>query len=175
MEIRPGTAADADPIAALHTASWQTAYAGIMPGAYLDGPLPDEHLALWRARLSRPPGGDTCLLVAGDGDGLAGFAYLCLRPDGRVLLDNLHVRPALKRSGIGSLLVRRACGWVAADHPGRVLFLEVLRDNAPARAFYERMGGVPGKEFVEKAAGGVELDVVEYTWDPSVLAAVRGA
>ncbi|MGN9837672.1 hypothetical protein ACTMTI_06085 [Nonomuraea sp. H19] len=68
-------------------------------------------------------------------------------------------------------LMLRAFGWAAADHPGRDLYLEVLRDNAPARAFYERMGGEPGKEFVEQAAGGVELDVVEYTWSPPAMAA----
>ncbi|WP_405614001.1 hypothetical protein [Streptomyces sp. NBC_01508] len=54
MEIRSGTAADTPQIAALHTGSWRTAYAGIMPTSYLEGPLAEEHAGLWRARLLDP-------------------------------------------------------------------------------------------------------------------------
>lgn len=170
MEIRKGAATDAEEIAALHTESWRTAYAGIMPAPYLDGPLREEHRALWRSRLGGPAGSGDCLLVAQGHDGIDGFAYLFPQPDGRVFLDNLHVRPALKRSGIGSRLTRRAFAWAGADHPGREFYLEVLRDNAPARAFYKRMGGVPGREFTETAGEDVELAVIEYSWSAAAVA-----
>ncbi|WP_049566855.1 GNAT family N-acetyltransferase [Nonomuraea sp. SBT364] len=170
MEIRTGLAADADAIAALHTESWRTAYAGIMPEAYLEGPLPATHRNLWKARAESEPylnGGDPpCLLVAEDEAGIGAFAYLVPERDGRVLVDNLHVRPTLKRSGLGSRLMGLGLGWAAEHHPGKTVYLEVLRDNAPARAFYERMGGRPGKEFVERFHAGFDLDVMEYTWSP---------
>lgn len=163
MDIRQGTPADVDAVAALHTESWRTAYAGIMPAAYLDGPLLDERLTLWRDRLAGRTDTDSCLLVTGDGGAIDGFAYLARQGDGRVLLDNLHVSPALKRSGIGHRLMDRAFAWAAAHHPGKPVYLEVLRDNAPARAFYERLGGRVTKEFVERLPAG-DLPVVEYTW-----------
>lgn len=170
MNIRTGVAADADAIAALHTESWRTAYAGIMPESYLEGPLSATHRELWRARAESEVylnGGDPpCLLVAEDEAGVSAFAYLVPERDGRVLLDNLHVRPTLKRSGLGRRLVDRGLGWAAEHHPGKTVYLEVLRDNAAARAFYERMGGRPGRAFVERFNAGFELDVVEYTWSP---------
>ncbi|MFI6743780.1 hypothetical protein ACIBI9_63875 [Nonomuraea sp. NPDC050451] len=91
-----------------------------------------DRKALRAARLAA--GGPTTvenashLLPAEQDDALQGFTYLIAQPGGRVLLDNLHVRPARKRSGI------RAFGWAAAHHPGKAVHLEVLRDNAPAGA-----------------------------------------
>ncbi|MET7338726.1 GNAT family N-acetyltransferase [Nonomuraea sp. NPDC005650] len=186
MRFRTGTPRDADLIAALHTESWQTAYAGIMPASYLDGPLLEDRRALWAARLaSGGPGGDgpggdgpggdgnaSYLLLAEQDDALQGFTYLITQPDDRILLDNLHVRPTRKRSGIGSLLMRRAFGWAAARHPGKAVYLEVLRDNAPAIAFYERCGGSATRDFWERVPGGVELPVIEYAWAPEGVGAL---
>lgn len=157
VNIRQGTAADTEAVAALHTRSWRTAYTGILPQDYLDGPLADRQAVLWRERLA---GGHTGhLLVADGGDGVAGFAYLI--PEGeRVLLDNLHVEPGLKRSGIGGVLLRHA-----RDHAGsRELYLEVLKRNTAAIAFYERHGGIRAREFVERFPEGFEVDVLEYYW-----------
>ncbi|MFF4623699.1 hypothetical protein [Nonomuraea jabiensis] len=44
--------------------------------------------------------------------------------------------------------------------------LEVLRDNAPAIAFYERCGGSATRDFWERVPGGTELPVIEYAWTP---------
>ncbi|GLX02140.1 N-acetyltransferase [Microtetraspora sp. NBRC 16547] len=167
---------DIETVAALHTMSWRTAYAGLMPDSYLNGPLLDERANLWRGRLTAEPrpGGDTasCLLIAEDGDAVSGFVYLFLQDDGRILLDNLHVSPELKRSGIGRRLMHRAFGWASANHPGRDIYLEVLRDNDSARAFYLRMGGRLTREFVERFPAGFDVDVVEYTWDPAAVSSV---
>ncbi|MEV4392513.1 GNAT family N-acetyltransferase [Nonomuraea sp. NPDC049607] len=140
MLIRNGTIDDISPIVALHVESWRTAYAGIMPDAFLNGPLGDDRLALWRERLDAPvPGAG--LFVGHDDDGdLLGFVYLLPAPDGRVLLDNLHVRPGSTGSGAGSRLLRRGLAWVADEHPGREVYLEVLSANTRAVAFYERHG-----------------------------------
>ncbi|WP_066939903.1 GNAT family N-acetyltransferase [Microtetraspora fusca] len=172
MHIRFGTQDDAERIAELHTHSWQTAYSEIMPASYLNGSLLDERKVMWKTRLTAvAPESDhaSCLLVAAEGTTLVGFAYLTLESDGRVLLDNLHVRPGLKRSGIGRRLVHRAFSWAATHHPGRVIYLEVLRDNVSAIAFYQRLGGRLTKEFVERFAAGFELPVIEYTWSPDLV------
>jgi ribosomal protein S18 acetylase RimI-like enzyme len=170
MHFRTGTTDDAERIAALHTESWQTAYAGIMPAAYLDGPLLEVRRDMWATRLewSTPEFVDedsVFLLVAEEGGALQGFVYLFLQPDGRILLENLHVLPARKRSGIGGQLMRHAFTWAAARHPGKAVYLEVLRDNAPAIGFYERSGGRVTREFVESFPAGFELPMIAYAWN----------
>lgn len=174
MQIRFGTRDDAERIAALQTESWLTAYTGIMPDGYLNGPLLDERRALWTARLGTAapePDRAPCLLIVGDDTTLLGFAYLTPGTDGRLLLDNLHVQPGLKRSGIGRRLMRHAFAWAAAQHPGKAVYLEVLRDNTPAIAFYRSLGGHLTKEFVEHFPAGFALPVVEYTWTPDTVSA----
>lgn len=177
MHFRTGTTDDAELIAALHTESWQTAYAGIMPATYLNGPLQEVRRAIWTTRLSwstlESVGENSVLLVvAVEGIALQGFVYLFLQPDGRVLLENLHVLPTRKRSGIGRQLMRHAFTWAAAHHSGKAIYLEVLRDNAPAIGFYERSGGQATREFVEGFPAGFELPVVEYTWSPDAVQAL---
>jgi ribosomal protein S18 acetylase RimI-like enzyme len=176
MHIRPGTDADAERIAELHTLSWLTSYAEIMPADYLKGPLLDEHKATWSTRLATisPDPDHSCLLVADDGDGLLGFAYLYVETDGRILLDNLHVQPERKQSGIGRRLVNHGLGWAAERHPGKAVYLEVLRDNTTAIAFYRRLGGRRTDEFVERFPAGFDLPVVEYTWDAEAVQTFGG-
>lgn len=171
MRFRTGAAADASRIAALHAESWRSAYAGIMPVGYLDGPLHEELADLWMTRLSTAPPAASAhspapfLLVALDHAArIRGFAYLVPQSDGRVLLDNLHVDPALTGTGIGWRLLLRAFDWAALACPGRPVYLEVLRDNTRATAFYLRQGGRPTGEHTEMFPAGFALPVVEYTW-----------
>ncbi|WP_433673101.1 N-acetyltransferase family protein [Nocardia sp. CA-136227] len=163
IRIRPGLASDADAVATLHTASWRTAYVGIMPGAYLDGALAADHKAMWLSRLTAEvaPGS---LFVAESGSELLGFIYLALQPDGRVLIDNLHVGPALKRGGIGTRLLRHGFEWAAAEFPGHPVYLEVLEDNTAAIAFYERHGGRAGMPRTYRFPQGFEVQDLEITW-----------
>ncbi|RSM97181.1 GNAT family N-acetyltransferase [Nonomuraea sp. WAC 01424] len=164
MKIRNGRIDDIVPIVALHVSSWRTAYAGIMPDTFLNGPLNDDRLALWRERLASPVPGSG-LFVAHDGDGeLAGFVYLLPADGGRILLDNLHVRPGSTGSGVGTHLLRRGLAWVADEHPGREVYLEVLSANTRAIAFYERHGAHRTDERMCRFEQGFELPEFEYAW-----------
>ncbi|UGT43552.1 GNAT family N-acetyltransferase [Nocardia yamanashiensis] len=163
IEIRPGAPADAEAVAVLHIQSWRTAYAGIMPQSFLDSLHPDIRRDVWRERLvTADPA--TALFVAESGGELLGFTYLARQSDGRVLLDNLHVRPDLKRGGIGGRLLRRALHWTATEFPGHPMYLEVLKDNHPAIAFYERHGGVRAVERIGHWPQGFDLAEFEYVW-----------
>ncbi|MEV6067615.1 N-acetyltransferase [Nocardia sp. NPDC052001] len=166
MTITRGTLADAEAVATLHTESWRTAYADIMPADYLNGPLYEERLALWQHRLTTPTPG-AALFVATDAATLTGFVYLAPQSDGRILLDNLHVRPTLKRSGTGTRLLIHAQAWASTEHPGRTLYLEVLEANTPAIAFYERHGGKRTDRRPAHFPQGFTLTELEYTWLPT--------
>ncbi|GAA4854930.1 GNAT family N-acetyltransferase [Kitasatospora terrestris] len=164
--VRTGGPADAAAVATLHADSWRTAYEGIVPAEALGDGLAGERLAIWEIRLTAdygPPADTPVLLIAEEPDGTpVGFAYLVPEPDGRVLLDNLHVRPGRTGGGIGALLLRAALDRTAAA--GRPLRLEVLRDNVRAVAFYEREGGVRTDERVAAFPGGHLLPEYEYLW-----------
>ncbi|GAB0104599.1 GNAT family N-acetyltransferase [Nocardia sp. JMUB6875] len=163
IRIRPGTDSDAKAVAALHTASWRTAYAEIMPESFLNGPLEHDHQVLWLTRLTVGQAeGD--LFVAESDQDLVGFIYLSLQPDGRVLIDNLHVDPTLKRGGIGGKLLRHGFDWAASKYPGRPVYLEVLEANTPAIAFYERHGGRAGIPRLAHFSAGFDVMDLEITW-----------
>ncbi|MFD0276616.1 GNAT family N-acetyltransferase [Kitasatospora sp. NPDC127111] len=165
--IRRGTVRDAAAVADLHALSWRTAYAGIVPARALGDGLAAERRELWTLRLSadygEPANAPELLIAELDGD-TVGFAYLVPQPDGRVLLDNLHVRPGRTGGGIGRALLDEARAHVARRHPGATLYLEVLRDNTRAVAFYERAGGRRTAEQEGVFPGGHVLPEYEYSW-----------
>ncbi|MGW3214682.1 N-acetyltransferase family protein [Streptomyces parvus] len=141
-----------------------------MPDSYLNGPLATEKLALWQGRTAEPDPASG-LFVAVDGPDVAGFAYTILRSDGRLLLDNLHARPGRTGSGIGGRLLRHTLAWAAVEHRGRDLYLEVLRANTRAIAFYDRHGATRTGERVYRFDQGFALPEVEYTWTAKAVAA----
>ena len=56
-----------------------------------------------------------------------------------MLLEDVIVNAAYRRTGLGRQLVEHILAWAAANGLPRVTLL-ADRDNAPALAFYERMG-----------------------------------
>ncbi|MFE2721278.1 GNAT family N-acetyltransferase [Kitasatospora sp. NPDC059327] len=167
VTIRRGTAADSATVAELHALSWRTAYTGIVPEQALGDGLADERSEVWALRLAADygePANTPALLIAEQAGGAVGFAYLVPQPDGRILLDNLHVRPGRTGGGIGHALFDAVRDHLATCHPGADLYLEVLRDNTRAVAFYEREGGRRTAEQEGIFPGGYALPEYEYTW-----------
>lgn len=168
MQIRSGAPDDAERVAELHTASWRSAYAGMMPEEFLSGPLLADRLTVWRKRLSDDPTA-TGLFVAEEDGELVGFVYLTPTTDGRVLLDNLHAAPGRTRAGIGTRLLRHALEWAAVKYPGRIVYLEVLQANTAAIAFYERYGGHRTDARTAHFEQGFDLPEFEYSWTPGFV------
>jgi ribosomal protein S18 acetylase RimI-like enzyme len=133
---------DADSIASLHVDSWRRHYRGAYLDAYLDGDVVADRQEVWRSRLAHPTRRQYTV-VARHGDEVVGFAHIILDEDPRwgSLLENLHVRTDLKRTGIGSRLLSEAARRLLRLRPKGSLHLWVLNQNTAAQAFYDARGG----------------------------------
>lgn len=135
--IRAATAVDADPIAALHAASWRSAYRGIMSDDALGAGLDDERRDHWRARLAAMTDHDVVLMI----DGVAFIAIWAEGDPGYgAYIDNLHVHPERRSGGIGRRLLGEAARLVAGRGQQRA-YLWVFDANVRAIAFYCSLGG----------------------------------
>lgn len=160
MIVRTGIPSDKDQLAALHAASWRSAYRGLVPDAALGAPI-DENM---RGRWATWPE-DRMILVAEAEDRILGFASVV--PGTPPLLDNLHADPAARGSGVGTALMR-----ALAQRLGRHgLRLSVLEGNAQARAFYQRLGGTEG-DVEPHMFLGHPTRYLAVTWNADQLAAL---
>jgi ribosomal protein S18 acetylase RimI-like enzyme len=165
IEYRPAKPSDADAIAWLHTRSWREHYRGSFTDAFLDGELPAERIRVWRVRLERPPE-DQLVQLAFDAAELVGFvcAYGAHDATWGSFVDNLHVASGAKRGGVGSALMRQAGAWLEPRYPGLGVYLFVLEVNAPARRFYERLGGRNAGTSLMESYGGAMVRSCRYVW-----------
>jgi ribosomal protein S18 acetylase RimI-like enzyme len=170
ITLRLATLADAPAVAALHTESWRFAYRGAYSDEYLDGPVFEDRARVWRQRLSSPPENQHVIL-AEDGDALVGFICAYGADDERygTLVDNLHVRPALHRRGIGRHLLAEVAAWNLVEHPGVGVYLWVLEQNARAQAFYQHLGANDVGSKTTVPPGGGSTVARRYAWSPQQL------
>jgi GNAT superfamily N-acetyltransferase len=169
VTVRAITSADVSIIASMHTQSWRDAYRGILADAYLDGPIDAERLATWTDRLHRADS-HAFGAIAERGDECVGFvyAYPGHHSDWGTLIDNLHVLPAARRTGLGRLLLHT----VAEATAGR-LHLWVFEANQRARAFYARLGGQEMEHALKPAPDGGTYPEWRVSWDGDALRALR--
>ena len=162
--VRRARPTDATGIAAVHVASWQAAYRGILPTSYLARLDPRRLAVRWRDAARRPR--DGCSLWVAERDEVIGFARTgpCADPAlvgfaGEVFM--LYVHPHWWSGGHG----RRLLEWAVDDLEAQGYFwavVGVLADNAPARAFYERTGfSRDGASSLDRI-GGAAVRVVRY-------------
>ncbi|MBL8114219.1 MAG: GNAT family N-acetyltransferase [Acidobacteria bacterium] len=91
------------------------------------------------------------VLVAEWNGGPAGFAlffhnYSTFLTKPGIYLEDLYVRPELRANGIGKALLTRLAALAVERGCGRLEW-SVLKWNAPAIGFYERLGAVPLSEW----------------------------
>jgi GNAT superfamily N-acetyltransferase len=166
MSYREATVTDRLAIATLHAESWRNTYRGSYRDAFLDGPVFEDRQAVWEKRLAEPPANQFVVVAEEQGD-LVGFACAYGRDDPRwgTLLDNLHVRPALQRQGIGTALVAEVVAWCGAHYADCGLWLWVIGQNHRARRFYARLGALDsGAELCAPPGGGERFVAHRYTW-----------
>jgi ribosomal protein S18 acetylase RimI-like enzyme len=138
MTIRAARDSDRDAIAAIHTASWQQSYRGILPDDLLDDRLPAIMADRWhRQEITER---DVVLVAEGaDGDPV-GFCATWVDQGGYI--DNLHVRSSHQSQGLGRAMLRETARRLL-DHDVRLAYLHVVASNERARALYLELGGQP--------------------------------
>ena len=175
IQIRPAVPADCPGLGKVQLDSWQTTPgAEIKPPSYWARFSYVQRESAWRELLAsdRPLAVFSALTASGE---IVGFAW-CegaggAFPDYQVELSAMHLLPPFRRQGLGTRLFGRI--WQAAQaHGARSLMLWTGRDNHPARAFYEKLGGrrlgeqtqdLDGVAFTEIAYGWPDLENPPHT------------
>lgn len=170
------TASDASAVAALHTASWQSAYRGVFDDEWLAVHAGADRAGHWARRFALL-GDREAGVVAAEAGRLVAFAYLIADADPArgTLLDNLHVAPERRGSGLGRRLLAAAVGLAHSRGWPEGLHLWVFEANADARRFYERHGGEVVERVLYDAADGGAHPALCYAWDAAAAARLTSA
>jgi len=166
--VRPADESDAAAIARVEIAGWRAAYRGIVPDPVLDGLDFEHEAAIWRERLRdqavvkvsvahlvEPPASPHLVGYASEGPA---------RGDDEVGLGEvwaIYVDPAAQGQGVGRALLDAAVRGLASRGYDEAI-LWVFEANAPARAFYERMGWTPDGAVKPLAVGGAAPIELRY-------------
>ncbi|HJU80716.1 MAG TPA: GNAT family N-acetyltransferase [Acidimicrobiia bacterium] len=159
--VRPAALADAERIGEIHIRSWQEAYLGILPEAFLASLSVEARVAFWRSDLAAMGEGDLALVIE-NGSSVNGFARLATSADrnhGEV--QAIYLDPVHWRKGWGRTLMVAAedslsgLGWSEA-------ILWVLEKNLPARRFYEALGWQSEPRRALLNIGGADVQEIRY-------------
>ena len=170
ISFREAKSSDAGRLGVLHVTSWRESYAGLLPGPILDGLSAEARSNMWRAILEDPAKyGGTGIFVAESDDKIVAFgacgdqrdpALKARGFDGEV--GAIYVLQSHQRAGVGSSLMSLMAQSLL-DHGRTAATLWVLRENASARLFYERLGGALASEKSDQLSG-VTVFEVAYGW-----------
>lgn len=151
--VRRAVPDDADELSRVHVRTWQIAYAGLIPRAVLDGLDITARGARWRSSLADPLNQGRTWIALRD-DEVVGFASSGPArgddPPWPLELWALYVHPHHHGSGAAARLADAALGELPA-------FLWVLRGNARAIRFYEKIGFALDGATKDERHGGVVL------------------
>lgn len=171
---RVALAEDAGDIARVHVESWRTTYRGLLPDGFLAAMDVREYENRW-SRTLRDSHQRSAVFVVEEQGRIVGYASCGRERDGdRRYEGELYAIYLLREAqgrGHGRALVA-----AAADHLARramtSMVVWVLRDNTPARGFYERLGGVYMRDRPLDLGLGAAVREVAYLWADT--AEIRG-
>ena len=160
---RAATIDDATAIARVHVASWRSTYRTLLPSEFLDSLSEAGYADRWRRFIGEE---GNLVYVIEDAGRLVGFASGGRERAGEVgykgELYAIYVLDDFQRRGHGHQLVREVVAGLKEMGLDDMI-IWVLRDNAPAREFYERLGGI----YLRAQAitiGSATLEEVSYGW-----------
>ena len=160
--LRDALPSDADAVARVHVRTWQTAYRGLLPDAYLDSLRADERAARYTFGIRDPATPQT--LVALDSGELVGFATIRTLPEEHESseLCALHVDPTHWNRRIGLALIEAARTRLH-EFGSRRARLWLLAGNARAERFYRLDRWQPDGTRRSEVVWGVSVDEVGFT------------
>ncbi len=144
--IRAASASDAAGIASVHVRSWQTAYHGKFPQAFLDNIDPIQRSDAWRRYFSTQRHSQEAILVSVRQTEIVGFANIGPSLDEDATLDVGEVRaiylsPESQGQGLGCELMSASLdALLSLGYKEATLW--VLDRNSRARGFYKAGGWV---------------------------------
>ena len=162
--IRFAQESDAHHIAAIHVASWQKIYRGLIPDSTLNNLSVVEKEKLWLALIKN----HSQILIIDIDQQMVGFASIGATRDtdadaakcGEIMAIYLH--PDYWRQGIGAMLCEKAFSELKEKGFSEVTAW-VLQGNALARKFYEKIGFEETTDIkADEFDSGVVLDEVRY-------------
>lgn len=162
--ILPAGPADAEALARVHVTAWRETYRGLLPDAFLARMSEPGHARRFRHELLRPGPHDVTLAALNP---YGVFGYVSGGPsragvEGEAEIATLYLLRSAQGRGVGRRLLTDAVRALAA-HGAQTLMISVLAQNAPARAFYERLGGLADDPREEAGPGGRVWEV-SYRW-----------
>jgi ribosomal protein S18 acetylase RimI-like enzyme len=166
IAIRRARAGDAPGIAAVHVATWRSAYPNVLPDDFLTNLSVSRLTAQYDRSIRMGLSVHVAVNHAQPNPVILGFTSArrnrsSTLGDGEV--ETLYVLDDWQNQGLGGLLLRASAKHLAAMGC-RSVFAWVLRDN-PAAFFYARLGG---KRIANSTTyvGGEEIPQTAYAWDP---------
>jgi ribosomal protein S18 acetylase RimI-like enzyme len=161
--IRRATHADVEAIARTHVQAWHESYQELLPRAAIEARSVETRVEQWGGILENP---DILVYLAEQGRTVCGFgsggkARTGLPAETEVY--SFYLVDSAKRRGVGRTLFLRL-GDELAKRGCASLGLWVLVGNAPARRFYEAMGGRAGETRFDRR-GEFVFDDIAYIWD----------
>jgi len=163
MLLRPAEPADALDVARVHVRSWQAAYRGILPNAYLDGLKPEDrapHYDFSHADSAKPH-----TIVAVEGAAIMGFSTTLPGRDADLAqsgeLAALYVDPEHWGRGFGAVLIAAARARLA-ERGFRTAYLWLLHGNTRADRFYRVDGWVPDGTQKTDSIFGITVNELRY-------------
>jgi len=168
VEVRRARPSDAAKIAAVHVASWQAGYRGLIPQDYLDGLDPARWTARRIQRLEHIDWSrEGCFVIADDAGELSGFTHIGPTRDDDTDISiigevyAIYLAPPAWGKGLGRGLMAAglaqlaSCGYSEAT-------LWVLSSNERARRFYQAAGFGPDGAIKVDDSRGFPLHEVRY-------------
>lgn len=162
--IFPAGPQDAQALAEVHVATWRETYRGLLPDSFLDRMSVPVNTRRFSKSLVTPAEHEITLAAA-DRAGIVGYAAggpSRTRIPGEAEVTTLYVLRAHQGHDLGRALLT-AAARVFADQGATSLMISVLRDNLPARGFYEHLGGQADAPRKEPGPGGLMYEV-SYRW-----------
>ena len=164
VEVRQARAGDAAGIAAVHVASWQHAYRGLMPAALLDSLSVPVRTQRWAQNLDGTTAGAATFVAELDG-AVIGFASIGASrdedADGAGELWALYLHHRHWGAGHGHVLHAHAVRALTATGVAEAT-LWVLTSNQRVRRFYERHGWAADNATKVALVSGAELAESRY-------------